>query len=155
MSNRYLEGGSGIGNGNGHGIDEGDRVELRLPPRSEYLPLLRAAVGVVAGGMSFSYDEVLQLRVAAAEAFGLATRRLAVSGLTKDIKDVAVRLLIRGAGLEIVVEDPAAHEASLERREQTESEAVLESLVDRVEFADVSAGEPVIRLVKLKAHERA
>ncbi|MCH8993835.1 MAG: UDP-N-acetylglucosamine 1-carboxyvinyltransferase, partial [Chloroflexi bacterium] len=49
-----------------------DVIQMRLPLKSEYLPVLRAAVGVIAGGMEFTYDEVMQLRVAISEVFDLA-----------------------------------------------------------------------------------
>ena len=35
-----------------------DTLVLRLPLKSDYLPVLRAALGVIAGSMSFTYDEV-------------------------------------------------------------------------------------------------
>ena len=52
-----------------------DAIELRLPSRPEYLTLVRAAVGVIAGGMSFNYDEIIQLRVAVSEAVQMTMRR--------------------------------------------------------------------------------
>ena len=51
-----------------------DVIELRLPPRSEYLTLVRAAVGVISGGMPFNYDEIIQLRVAISEAVQMVTQ---------------------------------------------------------------------------------
>ena len=53
-----------------------DVIEVRLPPKPEYLPVIRAAVGVIVGTMFFNYDEIIQIRVAAAEAFELAIRQI-------------------------------------------------------------------------------
>ena len=41
-----------------------DTVHLRLPVKPEYLAVLRATTGVIAGNMDFNYDEVMQIRVA-------------------------------------------------------------------------------------------
>ena len=45
-----------------------DVFELRLPPKSQYVSILRATVGVIAGNMSFNYDEIIQIRTAVSEA---------------------------------------------------------------------------------------
>ena len=37
-----------------------DVIELRLPPRPEHIPVIRAVIGAVAGGMNFNYDEIVQ-----------------------------------------------------------------------------------------------
>ena len=42
-------------------LEEGpahDTIELRLPAKADYLPVLRATVGVIAGTMSFDYDKI-------------------------------------------------------------------------------------------------
>ena len=49
-----------------------DVVELRLPLKSEYVNVIRATVGVIAGTLDFTYDEVMQFRVALSEIFELA-----------------------------------------------------------------------------------
>ena len=55
-----------------------DVIQLRLPLKPEYLTLLRAAVGVIAGTISFNYDEIMQLRAAVSEVFDLGVK--SVSG---------------------------------------------------------------------------
>ena len=49
---------------------------MRLPPKPEYLSVLRAAIGVIAGDISFNYDEIIQLRVAVSEAFQMTIRQV-------------------------------------------------------------------------------
>ena len=63
---------NGIGKGASAGLILADVIEIKLPPSSEYLAVVRATIGVIAGNMSFNYDEVIQLRVAASEVFSLA-----------------------------------------------------------------------------------
>lgn len=46
------------------GNQEREALELRLPLTSRYLRVLTAVVTVVAGEISFTYDEVIQVRVA-------------------------------------------------------------------------------------------
>ncbi len=50
-----------------------DVIELRLPLKLDYLNVIRATVGVIAGALDFTYDEVMQFRVALSEIFELAS----------------------------------------------------------------------------------
>ena len=131
----------------GNGLAD-NTVALRLPARSDYLSVLRATVGVVAGNMSFTYDELVQLRVAASEAFGLALKHLAQGHGSPEVSSVTVYLVVGAEALEVLVTDPGFRPGPVESAEEAESRAVLESLVDTVEFGVEAAGERVIRLVK-------
>ena len=127
-----------------------DVIELRLPPRSEYLTLVRAAVGVISGGMSFNYDEIIQLRVAISEAVQMVTQ-WATQGETKPIEaQLVVRFTVDSDRLAILltVPDGAARSGTAEPDE--EGLALLQSLVDEVEFGGDAAAELSIRMVKYK-----
>ena len=108
-------------------------IELRLSPRSEYLPVLRATVGVAAGVLSFNYDEIVQLRVAVSEAFELAIGHLDAGEQAQRVGKVAVRLVMKSDELEISVTGPGALSGGVEGVEM-ESRALLESLLDEIDF---------------------
>jgi anti-sigma regulatory factor (Ser/Thr protein kinase) len=126
-----------------------DTVELRLPATSVYVPVLRATVGVVAGTMSFSYDEILHLRVAASEAFDLITRRLQQVEVSPRDNILSIRFVVGADGLEIVMMGPEGSAGPTESAEEEESRAVLRSLVDVVEIGDETTKG--VRLVKRKS----
>ena len=123
-------------------------VELRLPPKAEYIPVLRATLGVIAGTMPFNYDGIVQLRVAVSEAFAMAIRHIQQAGGHLESVVLGVRFAGDAARLEIVMSDPEASAAAAEAPDETESRAVIESLVDSAEFGAEVGGQSVIRLVK-------
>ena len=123
-------------------------VEVRLPARPEYVSVLRAAVGVIAGSMSFNYDEILHLRVAVSEAFSLALKHAKLRDGHPEVSRMSVSFMVAPGELEIRVTDPDVDVAVVAQADEAESRAVLESLVDRVEFRLAGAGESVISLVK-------
>ena len=147
----------------GSGPEEGDRaggprgqstddtLVLRLPAKSDYLPVLRATLGVIAGSMSFNYDEVLQLRVAASEAYSLAIRHFGRERGLQGSRAIAVSFVIETDRLLVLVSDPYAGHTPADQEAEMESRAVLESLVDSVEFGVEAEGERVTRLVKRKS----
>ena len=47
---------NGIGKGASAELILADVIEIQLPPSSEYLAVVRATIGVIAGNMSFNYD---------------------------------------------------------------------------------------------------
>ena len=112
--------------------------------------MLRATVAVVAGSMSFNYDEILQLRVAVSEAFGLAVRHLPEADTKGKSVDVKGRFVIGDDRLEVIVTCPRMERGDIESAEDVESRVVLESLVDSVAIGAETSDERVIRLVKFK-----
>ncbi len=60
-----------------------DLIELHLPPKAEYVPIVRALAGVIAGEMSFTYDEIVQIRVAVSELFEIGVRNSKVDPIIK------------------------------------------------------------------------
>ena len=127
-----------------------DVIELRLPPRPEYLTLVRAAVGVISGGMSFNYDEIIQLRVAVSEAMQMTTRWATQEVLEHSEAPLVVRFTVEPERLAILILVPEGVAGLLRLETDVESLALLESLVDEVKVGGTAAGEPLIRMVKYK-----
>lgn len=66
-----------------------DTIELRLPLKPQYLPILRATTGVVAGVVGFNYDEIMQLRVAVSEVFDLALKHITLGRWASEVNELA------------------------------------------------------------------
>lgn len=127
-----------------------DVIELRLPPRSEYLTLVRAAVGVISGGMSFNYDEIIQLRVAISEAAQMATQ-WAIPNESEDTgAQLVVRFTVQPDRLVLLLTVSEGLAGAAAGEPDDEGRALLQSLVDEVEFGGGGEREPSIRLVKYK-----
>ena len=122
-----------------------DSIRLRLPLKSEYLPVLRMAAGVIAGVMTFNYDEIVQLRVAVSEAFSIAIRNIPGQMGSEQTDEVEFRFTVSPDKLEVLVVSGANDIADLDKEDTEESRALLESLTDEVEFG----GEQyLVRMVK-------
>ncbi len=142
-----------------------DSIEMRLPPKPEYLSVLRAAIGVIAGDMSFNYDEIIQLRVAVSEAFQVTIRQVPQEPQVSTAVGLVVQLTVEPDNIEIVIFKLQDYTSCSPRlganqllpgtEEEIESRALLESLMDEVEVGRVAAGEPLIRMVKYKAAAKA
>ncbi len=140
-------------NGSRNTVSRGssDVLELKLPLKPEYLPVIRATAGVIAGGMSFNYDEIVQVRVAVAEAFDLTMLR---NNLRKDHPggtELVVRFTVSLDRLEILIPALTGAGESVASQEETESVAVLHSLMDEMVFTGKAQEIPSIRLIKYKA----
>jgi serine/threonine-protein kinase RsbW len=68
-----------IGEGD-RGTHKSERVELRLPPDSAYLGVLRTAAAGLAARLDFTLDEIEDLRIAVDEACALLLPRIAADG---------------------------------------------------------------------------
>ena len=128
-----------------------DIIELRLPLKSEYLPVLRTTTGVVAGSQSFGYDQIMQLRVAVTEVFDLAMDRLARAGQGATENELAVRFMMEPDKLEIMIAGPESYVVPPDSEEGKKSLALLKSLTDAVEFGIEAAGRTGVRMVKYKS----
>ena len=128
----------------------GDILELRLPPRAEFLPLVRATAGVIGGGLSFGYDEIVQLRTAAAEAFEVAVQRTRHIGGLSSEANLTIRFTITPDKLEIFIPIGEGVSGTVGSQVQVESEALLASLMDEVELHNEAAGGLSLRLVKFR-----
>ena len=144
-----IEGTNGSRNTRSRGSS--DVLELKLPLKPEYLPVIRATAGVIAGGMSFNYDEIVQVRVAVSEAFDLTMLR---NNLRKDHSggtELVVRFTVSLDRLEILIPTLTGAGEAVASQEETESVAVLSSLMDEVEFTGEDQEIPSIRLIKYRA----
>lgn len=121
-----------------------DIIEVRLPINSDYLPLLRANVGVIAGIMLFNYDEILQLRVAVSEAFNLAIRWANKEG----DDEVLMRFVVKTNEIEILITGRRGFIGKIDAEQEVESFATLKALMDQVRFGDGAQNEPMIRMTK-------
>ena len=130
------------------GVSLADVIEVRLPPSPDYLPVIRATVGVLAGIMSFNYDEILQLRVAVSEAFNLATRWAKKEGEVTGPDEVSLRFVVTADQMEILVTNRLGFIGQIDTERELESCATLESLMDGVQFGGGAANEPLIRMTK-------
>ena len=127
----------------------GDTIELKLPLKADYLAVLRASAGVIAGGLSMTYDQVMQLRVALSEVFELALRSADCGGTAPAADDsLTVRFIVGPGTLEILVFGPDAYTGYLDQEVGRESKALLESLMDEVCYGSGDGDANVLRLVK-------
>ncbi len=110
-----------------------DIIELRLPLKLEYLNVIHATVGVIAGTLDFTYDEVTQFRIALCEIFELATH-LAEHECADDPGDISFRFEPRPDGLGVRVGAAVNVVRELVAEDQDEGRALLDSLMDSVEF---------------------
>ena len=134
-----------------------DVIELRLPPKTEYLPIIRATVGVIAGALSFNYDEIIQMRVAVSEAFSLAVSYVKRDGQVLEENAMTVRFAIEPGKIQFLIHPPEHYTDAgrFNNSEQTESEALIDSLMDDLEFGAGAPGKPMIRAVKFKSEGEA
>lgn len=128
-----------------------DTIELRLPLKPEYLLILRATTGVVAGVISFNYEEIKQLRVAVSEVFNLAMEHVTRRGAISEVNELDVIFSLHPHEIEILITGPKDYTSYLNTDEGVESLALLRSLMDKVEFDAEVAGKVVICMVKYKS----
>ena len=125
-----------------------DELSLRLPLRSEYLTVLRATAGVIAGEVGFNYDEIIQVRVAVSEIFGHATGQPPKTERVGETGQFSARFLPQSMGLEMRFSYPTDESGTLSE----ESRALLTSLMDVVE---IDAGSASVLLVKHRSTAEA
>ncbi len=144
---------NGTGTSASAGVSLADVIEIKLPPASEYLAVVRAAIGVIAGNMSFNYDEIIQLRVAVSEVFNLAMEWVSNDAATSDNRELALQFVVEMDRLEILVPNQISYAVSMAGEEMIESRALLESLMDEVEFGGGDSQDPLIRVAKYSTVE--
>lgn len=125
-----------------------DVIELRVPPKLEHQAVVRAAIGVIAGGLSFNYDEIIQLRVAVSEAFEVMLRRVQRSGPEALPSEVTIRFKTDADSVEVLIPGWPSIPGYAATEEDAESHALLESLMDEIMLDGGSNGEPVVRMLK-------
>lgn len=128
-----------------------DAIELRLPLIPEYLPVLRATMGVAAGVMGFNYADIMQLRVAISEVFDLAVKHVGRGNGNAEVDELAVRFSDYPGKIEILVLGPRDYTGYLNGEDGKESLLLLRSLMDEIEFGVEAASKTVIRMVMHKS----
>lgn len=132
-----------------------ERFELRLPLKSHHASVLRATVGAIGGTISFPYDEIVQLRVAVSEVLTLMMKHIPLADdLPQAANPTEDRLVVSFTTepdrIEILMTCPADYGRRWDTEEWRESEALLGSLMDEVEYGIEGTGETVVRMVKRK-----
>ncbi len=127
-----------------------DVIELRVPPKAQFLPVIRANIGVIAGGVSFDYDQIIQLRTAVAEAFEIAIGCVSQGEPSTPPQEVVVRFSVNAGGIEVLVTSDGPYEPPSGGEEGLEIRALLESLVDQLEMGSGAPGTPIVRMAKYK-----
>ncbi|MBA7622628.1 Serine-protein kinase RsbW [subsurface metagenome] len=125
-------------------------IELRVPIKSEYLVILRAITGVVAGVISLNYADIMQVRAAVSELFDLAIKHVSRTATPSELD---VRLIIQPDKMEILIMGPKGYTNHLGREQGKETLALLRSLTDEIEFGTEVAGKSLVRIVKCKSLE--
>jgi len=124
------------------------KVELKIPRRPEFVAVARLTVSGVASRLSFSYEDIEDIKIAVAEACTHAIQHKAV--VTNEIRILCIfddsHLAIsigsgRGAFKEGVKTGDVANARSL-------GIFLIESLMDDVSYAEMEDGTEYIRMVK-------
>lgn len=129
------------------------KVDLHLPCRPEFVGVARLTVLGVASRMSFSYDEVEDVRLAVGEACTTAVERAARTDRADT--EIIIRSSIIDNKLSIEVEDYAGHVTQQEPAEQSPEDLdeqslgalLMELLVDEFEVESTKEGT-LVRMVK-------
>ena len=127
-----------------------DVIELRVPPKLEHQSVARAAIGVIAGGLSFNYDEIIQLRVAVSEAFEVMLRRVEKTDPEASPSEVTIRFITDPDSVEVLIPAWPSIAGYVATEEDAESQALLESLMDEIMLDGGNEDGPVVRMLKRK-----
>ena len=130
-----------------------ERFELQLPLKSHYSSVLAATIGAIAGTISFPYDEIVQLRVAVSEVLTFMSKHMPLAdGLPQTQDPTEDRLVVSFATepgrILILMTCSADYRHRWDTEEWRESEALLGSLMDEVEYGIEGTGETVVRMAK-------
>lgn len=98
--------------------------------------------------MSFNYDEVIQLRVAVSEAFSLAVRCSNLEMAGPSAQEMALRFVVENDRIEILIPALVDYTGPLDSQEEIESQALLGSLMDELEYGSGDMDQPIVRMVK-------
>ena len=129
----------------------GNVVSLRVPLNPEYVPILRATTGIVAGTLAFSYDEIMEVRTAISEVFDLALSHALQEEPATGRHELAIRFTLEPGKVEIVASGPAIYSGHGESEEARERQALVKSLMDEVEFGADAYGKYLVRMIKYRS----
>jgi serine/threonine-protein kinase RsbW len=134
-----------------------ETIDLRIPPRPEYISVARLAAAAVAARQAFTYDEIEDLKVAVSEACGVLIRSRRGGGdpialhfvQETDALDITIETAGSDVDLRILFPDPGA----TGRRDEMAGDAralgvfLMHCLVDEVRRID-GDGSIALRLRK-------
>ena len=125
-----------------------DVIQIRLPLKTEYLQVLRAAVGAIAGNMSFNFDEITHIRVAVSAVFDLLLNNVAQRELVSEVAEAEVQFAVQPDEIEILITHLSDYTCDFDSEEEQESLALVKSLMDEVEYGVERAA---VRMAKYKS----
>jgi serine/threonine-protein kinase RsbW len=138
------------------------KVTLVIPCRAEYVGVARLAILGVANRLSYSYDDVEDVRLAVGEACTHAVERAAVASPRPDEPTIWIDIRVSGDGLEIEVRDnvgPAAAGAAQPEDEdapgldkQDLGSVLMEILVDKFSIQVTPQGTTVFLIKNAPQH---
>lgn len=126
-------------------------VEVTIPPKPEFVSVVRLTTATVAARQSFTYDEIEDLKIAVSE----ACTALMASGtdgapltlrLVLETQGLEIYIETRGPGVELVAVPPRTGKEPLD--ETRLGVFLMQCLVDEVEVRRSPEGKAQIRLVK-------
>ncbi len=130
-------------------------VELKIPSHAEFIGVARMMIMGVASRISFSYDEVEDLRLAVGEACTSAIDRAARAGRTDS--HITIVCHMNPQRLSITVSDPLPYDPNEPARpaegadsleEQGIGALLMEILVDEIEIKSSPEHGAVVTMVK-------
>ncbi len=117
--------------------DELTEITMTLPARASYARIVRLGIAALASRRAFSYDDIEDLRIAVAEAFGL---------LVDPVGRVEVRCLLGPDSFRVELDLSLDGRVGRDRPEVTElTERILRASVDQF---NIDEDQARVRLVK-------
>ena len=123
-------------------------IHLRLPLKPEYLPVLRATAGVIAGVINYNYDEIMQIRVAVSEVFDQALRFVSQDKPDQEVLELRVKFMVEEQHMGLVITTPVDSGDRASRWLDEEGQAVIGSLMDKVELGPDNG---TVRMIKYRS----
>ena len=141
-------------------------VEIEIPPRPEYVALVRHVVGAAARMGGLSPDLVDNVKLAVSEA---ATNAVTVSGRASSDEPVQVTAELEGDRLMIRVTDRGSHDEALRSLESGDTDPssldfsferglslpLIQGLVDEFEIEPRDGGGSVVRMTIIESEAEA
>lgn len=120
-----------------------DSIVISVPPKAEFLGLVRSFVGSVAAGLRLSVDDIDDLRLALDEAFSfLVALDASASSASLSLLPTEHELIVT------VAVDAEVSPWPPDATEETLAWKVMSALVDRLAFERSAEGSPAIVIVK-------
>ena len=129
-----------------------DVIKVQVPLKTEYLHVLRATVGAIAGNISFNIDEIMHIRIAISAVFDMLLNNVAQRKLATEVVEVAVQFAIQPEKIEILITHQSDYTGDFDNEEDQENLALAKSLMDELEY---SVERTSVRMTKYKSIQEA